>query len=219
MIPQYKLRRLAARAIRVAQDHTAHPSIGLVKDLLTDTAREYISAYDDTSALQKRSLDEYAQGRDAMARFRSTVAELVPALKMHMPGFTLDVALVGVPDDMFESVSVLIDTLSDLQTKPEVVTTSIIPALEAALTEAEKEWREAEASRVSLQESQARLRDKAAPFYHNLKLFRRTLAGALGRAHHDYRKLRDMSAGIQDEDDPAEPAEPAAPTPPTPPVE
>jgi len=50
MIPQYKLRRLAARSIRVAQDHASHPSIGLVKDLLTDTAREYISAYDDTSA-------------------------------------------------------------------------------------------------------------------------------------------------------------------------
>ncbi|MBU1535342.1 hypothetical protein KKF84_08470 [Myxococcota bacterium] len=211
MLSQYKLRRLAARAVRVAEAHSSQPSIAMVKDIIVLSAQEFINSYETTAILQKNSLNEYKQGREAMERFKSIMTELVPALKMYIPSLTVNIDSIGVPDDMFESVSALIDMVSEVESKPEMVTTSIIPALESALTTAEKEWREAESSRVAIQESQRLLREKADNFYYHLKLFRRTLASAIGRNHYDYRKIKDTSANISDADDPAEPT-PDTPT-------
>ncbi|MBU1241024.1 hypothetical protein KKF84_18540 [Myxococcota bacterium] len=60
-----------------------------------------------------------------------------------------------------------------------------------------------------------RTREKADNFYYNLKLFRRALASAIGRSHHDYRKIRDSSADVRDSEDPAEPVAPVTPVTPS----
>jgi hypothetical protein len=207
MLSQYKLRRLAARTIRVALTHEGNSSVSVIKPVITLSAENFMTSYDKALRLEKESLREYKEGRDAILKFKLSIGELVPAININLPDFAAKVDTQSVPDDMFESVSMLIDDLIDLEQKPEPITVTVIPALENALITAEKEWREAETSRVDLQESQRVLRTNADAFYNDLKLFRRTLASTIGRNHYDYKKLKDNNASTKDPADPQEPQE------------
>lgn len=103
--PQWKLRRLASRALRIVKRRAPEwPAIAAFLPTLVPKAEGFIAAYDNAAKYQANWKKEMAEGRGAIGILLKAIQAWVPLLKRDIPGF--DGSIYGdhpeVPDDVIE---------------------------------------------------------------------------------------------------------------------
>lgn len=215
--PQWKLRRLAPRALRVMKRRAASsPAVAAHMAQLGPQSEAYMAAYDRAVKYAMTMKKEMGEGRTAVAGLLKQMQAWVPLLLRDLPGF--DGSIYGdkpaVPDDVLEDGERLLSVIDEARTargEPLPYRQQAMDAIGAALTAAIKEWSEAEAADREYQKVYSDLRAQADGLQRDLVTLRRTLLAELGSKDKDYQKLRAERAGYpDDEDDPAAPSAPAA---------
>lgn len=223
--PQWKLRRLAGRTVRVhARQREKDPALGAF-DSTSATASEFITVYDRLRNLAKLRMQERREGKEA-------ISELVDRLRVWAPRVERDVEEVvsseygenpGVPDDVLNDAKVLIDHVTayaDRAGEPLAYAEALQTDLGGALATAEAEWAEAEQAQEGFAELRKTLHAIGLALEQDLVVYRRSLRQVIGATHPDYQKLRTERIRLVDEDDDAvaaalpeglEPKAPAAP--------
>jgi hypothetical protein len=217
-ISAWKARRQAGRVPGVLERHADKPAIRAYQATLGGKAHDFTVAYDAAATYATRHAREFAEGRAAVADLARKLASWAPLVAGAVPGVaeTDLTARHDIPDDLFTATSHVLDLVHDAGDALPFAA-DLAAELEPALATAQKEWHEAVAADVTYQSLLKAQRDALAVFDAELQRFRRTLAGALGRSHKDYQKLRAEKAHLPDDDDDATaPAPPADAEPPTP---
>lgn len=210
--PQWKLRRLAPRAIRVhdrrSESNAALKSFGTT---MVPLATAFIGSYDSVKRFNTKWQKEMREGRGAVSALITSIRSWLPRLGVDIPQFDRSTfADTNVPDDVMEDAQRLLETVEDhqeLAQDPENKLKSLAYAeelqaeLEPALELALKEWREAEEADSEYQQALARTRQLANDFEHELVAYRATLSTTFGRSDADYQKLRTAKASASDPDD------------------
>ena len=215
--PQWKLRRLASRALRIVKRRSQYtPAIGAFLTTLVPSAEAYTAVYDRAIKFQANWKKEMAEGRTAVAVLLKGIQSWSPLLKRDIPGF--DGSIYGdhpeVPDDVIEDGERMISVIEefrDLQGAALAYQKAALDELGPALQAAVKEWTEAEAADAEYQKDFAQVRAMADKLQQDLVALRRTLMATAGRADKDFQKLRVERAAEADEDD--DPNTPAPPKP------
>lgn len=217
--PQWKLRRLASRTLRVFERRSPNSdSLKAFGPTLVPTARDFIASYDGVKRFGAKWQKEMAEGRGAVFTLVSQMREWLPRLSVDLPHFDRSTfADTSVPDDVMEDAERLRDTIEDHealaadaanQLKPLPYATDLLAKLGLAYAAATKEWREAEEADSHYQQALAKTRALAGQLQQELVAFRETLASVVGRSDMDYQKLRTQRAATADPED-----DPDAPTP------
>jgi hypothetical protein len=215
--PQWKLRRLAPRAVRIANRRAQQsPALAAFLATLAPKAEAYVAAYDHAAKFQANWKKEMAEGRSAVARLLKGIQSWAPLLKRDIPGF--DGSTYGdnpeVPDDVIEDgerMMSVVEEFRDSLGAPLAYHKAALDSLGPLLQGAVKEWSEAEAADAEYQKDFAAVRAMADSLQRDLAAFRRTLMATVGRKDKDFQKLRVEHAGEPDEDD-----DPNVPVPPKP---
>lgn len=222
--PQWKLRRLASRAIRVverrSEQNAALKSFG---SSLVPVANDYIASYDGVKRFGAKWQKEMAEGKGAVSALITVMRAWLPRLSVDLPHFDRSTfADTAVPDDVMEDAERLRDTIDDHEAlaadpanelKPLSYASDLTSKLDAAYAAATKEWREAEEADSEYQQALQKTRALAGQLQQELVAFRETLMTVVGRSDTDYQKLRTQRAAAPDpEDDPVAP-KPAEPEP------
>jgi len=213
--PQWKLRRLAPRAIRIVKRRSPDSKvIATFAQTAVPKAEAYMSTYDRSMKYHANWKREMEEGRTAIARLLKQIQAWSPLLKRDVPGF--EGSVYGdqpvVPDDVIEDgerMASVIDEFRDGKGNPLAYQKEALEQLGPVLEAATKEWTEAEAADSEHQKLLASVRDMADDLQKDLIALRRCLLIAVGRSDRDYQKLRSERAGLPDEDD-----DPNAPQPP-----
>lgn len=216
--PQWKLRRLAARTIKVHGRHKAvSGAIAAYEGSLIPSCVAYVAAYDAAASYQPKWRKEMDEGKGAMAALITAISAWKPHLARELPG--LDIATIGdkptVPEDLVEDGFRLSEALGQIKGADGATpgwATHASTELDTLSQSAERETDEAAAADAQLAELLAAVRASGVAFEGHLSLFRQTLRSVLGRSHPDFQKLRAEKATATDEDD-----DPGAPQP-SPPV-
>lgn len=215
--PQWKLRRLAPRAIRIVKRRAPDSKvIATFAQTTVPKAEVYMATYDRSVKDRANWKKEMQEGRTAVGTLVKRIQSLAPLLKRDVPGF--DGSVYGdqpvVPDDVIEDgerMRSVIDEFRDGSGNPLFYQKEALEQLEPALQAATKEWSEAEAADSGYQKLLASVRDMGDDLQKDLVALRRCLLITVGRPDRDYQKLRAERAGLPDEDD-----DPNAPKPPEP---
>ncbi len=215
--PQWKLRRLAPRAVRILKRRAgASPAVGAHMATVGPQAETYTAAYDRAVKYATTWKKEMEEGRTAVAALLKQIQAWVPLLLRDVPGFDGSVYgdKPGVPDDVLEDGERLLSVIDEARTaKGEQLSyrQQALAVLDPLVKAAVKEWGEAEAADKEYQSVMASLRTQADELQRSLVSLRHTLLIEVGRKDKDYQKLRAERAGYPDEDD--DPAAPPAPAP------
>ena len=222
MTAQWRLRRLASRALKVLErNESASPAIAAFEGPMETSARGYIKAYALASGYEAKWRVEMAEGRGAMAELKRELDVWKPHVARERPGFDLTSIAdrPTVPEDLIEDALALADELDavrDERGRTVAWAAGGAKGIRAKADTAEKETDEAAAADAKYSTLLAEVRNTAAVFQAELGRFRETLRGVLGSTHPDVVKLRTTRAGTTDvDDDPTapQPADPAAPAP------
>jgi hypothetical protein len=217
VVPQWLLRRLASRFIRIVKRRAPQsPVIEAFLQFAVPKAEQYIAAYDKSMKFDADWKREMAEGRGAIVVLLKQIRAWAPLVKRDVPGF--DTSTYGdqpdVPDDVLEDgerLASVIQEFRDNQGNALPYQKAALDALSVALQAAAKEWAEAEAADSQHQQLLASVRELAASLQQELVALRRSLMAVAGRTDRDYLKLRVEHAGTPDEDD--DPNAPPAPKP------
>jgi hypothetical protein len=213
-VPNWKRRRLAARALRVqARRATSSPPIKAFGATLVPKAQAFIDAYDKAAMHETAWKREMNEGRGAIAALLVQMRSWLPVIHGDVP--TLNTSTFGdnpeVPDDVIGDAERLIAEATDAKTAlgdPLPYLAELQTTFGAELEKARTEWKEAEASDSSYQLLLATARETGDVFDNELTRFRRTLAAVAGRQDKDYQKLRASRVSHADEDDDGSPEPP-----------
>lgn len=221
--PQWKLRRLAARAQRILERRSSEsPAIAAFNNTLLPVATDFITTYDGVKRFNARWQKELREGHGAVADLVAAIRAWLPRLSKDIPHFDRSTfADTSVPDDVIEDAERLRDTVeahqelaaqSENALTPLPYAADLLGHLDPVYAAALKEWHEAEEANAQYQQALAATRALAGQLQRELVLFRETLVMLVGRSDVDYQKLRDARAATPDpEDDPNAPvAAPAA---------
>lgn len=211
--PNWKLRRLAARTLRVIERHkTAAPVVAAFEITLAPKATEFVETYDRLRLVENQRQVDVAEGHAAAKALAGKVrswANQVSATKMiAMFDATTYGNRPGVPDDVITDANHLVESVkgktSDGETAPAWVA-PLLADLEPAIALAQKEWAEAEALKSEYTSLINKIRTCGEDFSDLLIAFRRTLRSTIGSAHPDFQSLRvvriDRSAVDEEEGD------------------
>lgn len=196
--PQWKTRRLAARALRVLARHkAADPTLASYETTLIPAAEAFIVSYDQLRVLSARRATEYDEGKaavDALGRAVRSWAVQIEALSL-ISGFKSGdfVDSLRVPDDVLSDAVTFMDTLSaHTEVNPDTVPflDSLKADITAKLETARLEWQEAEAVRTDYKRIVEENRVAEAAVNAQLVAFRKSLANVLGTSHPDHQTLR-----------------------------
>jgi hypothetical protein len=207
-----KARRIAARVGDVLERNHDQPAVRAYEATIGPKAQAFIAAYDAAARYASKRAHEFQEGQAAKAVLLGKLRAWVPVVARSVPG--LDEAAFGahpdVADDLMADAERLLDLVHDQKAGGAALPfgADLAADLEPALAAAHKEWSEAVAADVAYQSLLKAQRETLAAFDAEIQPFRRTLAGALGRSHKDYQKLRAEKAHMAEEDD--EPTAPAA---------
>ena len=204
VVSQVTLRRLAARALRVLERHKdTEPAIGALVGSLDVDAKAFIEAYDAVmSGSPSRRLGSSSSS--------APVDALVKKQRMWLALLTKDVPQFkrseylqnkGVADDVATSTSQLLGAVEDYNSaaaEPLPYTDELTADLEAALSELQGSVGARNTARADYSALLATARQRAEAFYRELIALRSTLSAAVGRAHPDYRLLRNPSGQTGD---------------------
>jgi hypothetical protein len=225
--PQWKVRRLASRAVRVVERRGAEDlTLKAFETTLIPVANQFIASYDGIKRFNAKWQKELREGHGAVADLIKTIRKWLPRLAADIPHFDRSTfADTAVPDDVIEDAQRLRETIEDHQElqaepgsglKPLGYASALLADLETSFGRALKEWREAETADSAYQQALERTRRLAGEFFQELIAFRETLASVVGRSDTDYQKLRTSRATTQDtEDDPNAPVAAVSSTTPT----
>jgi hypothetical protein len=206
-VPNWKRRRLAARALRIqARRAPSSPPINAFGATLVPKALTFIEAYDKAAMHETAWKREMNEGRGAIAKLLVQMRSWLPVIHGDVP--TLNTSTFGdnpeVPDDVIADGERLLKEATDAKTPlgdPLPYLTELQTSFGADLEKARTEWKEAEASDSSYQLLLATVRATGDAFNSELTRFRRTLAAVAGRQDKDYQKLRAERVTHPDEDD------------------
>ncbi|MBU1241423.1 hypothetical protein KKF84_03825 [Myxococcota bacterium] len=213
--PFWKLRRLAARCLRVLdRKKGTDPVFSAFEFGLRPVATNFISAFDEIGKAKATLKQEKDEGRTAVERLFTVTRAWLPLLKRDIPGFeTMEfTSNKDVLDDILEDAVRLHGVVMDYaegSSAPLPYAADCLSSLDTAINSAQKEITEAEQSDVTYQSLARSLREMATELEKQMVAFRRTLAVVSGRTDKDYQKLRLARVGTPDVDD-----DPAAPLPP-----
>lgn len=214
--PQWKLRRLAPRTLRIIERRKGEqPILAAYEATLVPAARSLIETYDAAGRYQSTWRKEMNEGRGASQALLTAMRGWLPIVQRDVPGF--DGASYGdkpqVPDDVIEDAGRLCDVVAEHEADgktPLTYAKSLLAAMVPLLQAAQKEWHEAEAADKKYQSLLAQSRAAAEAFDAQLKPFRRSLVSIVGNSDADYQKLRATRAHLSDtEDDAGAPSAPA----------
>ncbi|MBI2571764.1 MAG: hypothetical protein HYV63_32540, partial [Candidatus Schekmanbacteria bacterium] len=150
--PNWKLRRLAPRAIRVlARRGAESPAMAAYDPVLKEHATAFIAAYDATLRHSSTWRRELYEGRGAAAAMLAAVRAWLPLLARDVPGFDAASYAGGsaVPDDLLADAERLAEQIEEARTpvgEPLPYVAAALAALDTATVAARKEWAEAEAA-------------------------------------------------------------------------
>lgn len=213
--PQWKLRRLAPRALRIIKRRAGtSPALAAHLSTMGPQAEAYVAAYDRVVKYAMTRKKELEEGKTAIKALLKEIRGWVPLLLRDIPGF--DPSVYGdrpeVPDDVLEDGERLlsvIDEARDGKGEPLSYRQQALETLGAAVKAALKEWGEAEAADKEYQNVNNEMHVQASNLQRDLVILRRTLLATVGSTDMDYQKLRVERAGEpDDEDDPSAPSAP-----------
>lgn len=213
---QWKLRRLAPRALRVLERRSPDDaSVKSFETTLGPIARDYIASYDGVKRFNVTWQKELSEGHGAVSSLIQTIRAWLPRLSQDVPHFDRTTfADTRVPDDVMEDAERLQETVEEhqslAQTSEQVASlpyaADLLGQLQPVYSTAAKEWHEAELAATQYQQALAKTRALAGQLHQELTAFRQTLASVVGRSDTDYQKLRVQRASTADpEDDPSAP--------------
>ncbi len=222
MTAQWKLRRLASRALKVLSRHQeSNAAIGAFVAPIRTASEAFIKAHSQVGGYVVKWRTEMSEGRGAMMELRREINAWKPHLARERPGFDLTTIAdrPSVPEDLIEDGFMLAEQLDLVQgpggTTPDWAS-SAAATLRTKCEMAEKETDEAATADSMYNGFLREARDTAAAFEAELGRFRATLRSVLGSAHPDVQKLRTNRATTSDvDDDPNAPApsDPVTPAP------
>ncbi len=223
-VPQWKLRRLAPRALRVTE-RRAVESVALQRceSTLVPVAKEFIASYDRVKGFNTKWRREMSEGHGAVRELILTIRRWLPRLAADVPHFERSTfADTAVPDDVMEDAERLKETVLDHQELAAIqegvrvlpYASDLLAELDPAYDAANEEWSEAEHTDSEYQRALTNTRRLAGQLQHELVVFRQTLASVVGTSDLDYQKLRVVRASAPDPEDDAQAPRSLGTTPP-----
>ena len=235
-LAQWKLRRLANRALRVlAQHRNASPMIAGYETSLP-AAVESFEQKQSELAMQDAATRQLSHGgyQEAELLLRAMRGWLALVAR-DVPGFDTAefIARASVPDDVITQAFRLIEFVKRRQAEaPIACGDQVLANLAPLAASARQEWEQVQSALARTQEVRSECREAGVALQAQLVAFRRSLRAALGGTHRDYQLLRasrmigeagndedsdeaDDSDDAEDESDEAE-VEETAVTPPLP---
>jgi hypothetical protein len=199
-VPQWKLRRIAGRALRVLDDHGPHSAIIASYDTSVRAAvATFVQAHD---ALAVRSTDVHALGRTsnhALGALLRAMRGWVGVVARDLPGFApLALPDHPTPDDLLAQTDQLLEVVQQLDATA-TWRDALVNDLEALLERSRDGLHQLRTGRATVQALQARNREAGAALQAQLVPFRRSLRAVLGPSHLDYQSLR--VSRVRDTDD------------------
>ncbi len=202
--PNWKLRRLADRTLRVHQRKSAGtPALAAFTDTLIPKTQAFIAAYDAARNSEANWKKEMKEGKGAVSNLVRLMRGWLPSFTRDIPGFSpSDFAdRPDVPDDVLADATRLLEAGAQNGAPPKAWQASFDAEFTPAFNAAVKEWHEAEAKDAGYQQLLKTSREAAALFDAELQLFRVSLAAMVGTHDKDYQKLRAEKAATKDEED------------------
>ncbi len=205
-LPQWMLRRLAPRALRVLErQEQREPALAAHRGRVGASAETFIAAYDGVSTFVSASGPSRSGQTESIDQLKRKLSGWTPLLVDDLAGFDRgDFAADGaVPDDLFQRVERLIKIVEANGTEGGSVpyAQALIDDLQAALDEAKADSKVLGASSSEEADLRSAARVAADVFHRDLIAFRRTLRAHVGRSHPEYQKLRVVRVRSTDADD------------------
>lgn len=210
--PQWKYRRLAARALRILERTQAlDTTLTAYNTTLKPAAEAYIKSYDRLRVLTKRRATEHREGKLAIHELARSVrawAGQIQALDVVKNLSVGDyINTPDVPDDVIADAQAFMELLNDHdEVNPETVPyiAELREDMNLRLAKAELEWSEAEVASEEWQELVETNRTAQKALNAQLIAFRRNLAAIVGTKHPAYQSLRSSRISRMDQEDGAD---------------
>lgn len=211
--PQWKLRRLASRVLRVQdRQRGKEPALAAFDHSLLPATEEFIEAFTKVNTYAASRAREHREGKTSIAALGKKTRVWAVVVAVDIGPFRASVLgkKPDVPDAVIADAEILLKTArghkgADGKKLPYLE--SLEEDLGAVLAEAKKEWDEAEAAASDYNALRRKAHDAAYRFERHLIAYRRALKAVIGRAHPDYQKLRAKRAPSPDRDDDQEAAD------------
>ncbi len=211
--PQWKNRRLAARALRVvARTHSLDRTLESYLHTLVPAAEAFIESYDQVRVAEKTRRQALSEAKAVVQTLTHAVrawAGQVSAMEL-VEGFSAREYAdnPGVPDDVINGANALLVILAGLDQFNEATVPFLrlaVEDIEEKLAFAREAWTRAEAARAKFQLLVESNRAAERKFNVLLVAFRKSLAATVGTASPEYQSLRarKVSRGEKDHDRPA----------------
>ena len=199
-ISQEKLRRLAARSIRVLNRHKeAAPAVSAYVGTLDAAAQAFIVAFDEVHSSRPSRGATRRSGKEGTEQLVKTLRMWLALVDKDVTSFDRSNYLLRpvVTDDVVADGEQLLAVVEDFATgagDPLPYADELRTDLEAAIDAARADYVSHNASRAELASLLSDARTKAEAFYEELVAFRRTLRAFLGSTHPDFGLLRNKAA-------------------------
>ncbi len=210
-ISQEKLRRLAARSIRVLNRHKdAAPAVGAYVGSLDTSAQAFVAAFDQVHSARPARGASRSSGKEGTENLVKTLRMWIALVDKDVPSFDRSNYLLRpvVTDDVVADGEQLLAVVEDYATgegQGLSYADELRADVEAAIEAARADYVSHNANRAEFAALLSDARTKAEAFYEELVAFRRTLRAFLGSTHPDFGLLRNKAArpgaSESDEDD------------------
>jgi hypothetical protein len=205
-VTQWKLRRLASRALRVLERRKEeNPLFAAYEYSLVPAAENFIKAYDSLSRYKVNVKKEKTESKVAARDLFLTTRGWLPLLKRDIPQFNeQDFNNTQLMDDILEDGNRLYDFVTDYRNSEGnelPYAQDCLAGIDEKLTAALKEINEAENADSVYQAMRKHSRNSAVQLQSEIVAFRKSLAVIAGRNSTDYQKLRESKSHLKDEDD------------------
>lgn len=207
-VPQWMLRRLAPRALRVLErQESREPALAAHRGRVGVSAQDFINAYDDVSTFTTSSGPSRSGRNESIEQLRRKLSGWTPLVAGDLPGFDRSefAADETVADDLFQRVERLLKIVERQATDGVTLpyAENLATDLGEALAAAKEDAKVVGTSSSEEADLRAAARDAADRFHDDLISFRRTLRAHVGRSHPEYQKLRVARVRSTDADDDA----------------
>jgi hypothetical protein len=203
-VPNWKLRRMVPRALRVLGKHK-----GSFEELkrfegIVPAAQRFVELY-DASRVGETPRQEVIDARKALRKLELGIRRWTGILTRDIPGFTLASFLDGasLSDDLIGGAKRFLDLVRGFKganSEPLEYAADVVARVTPLLDEATRCWDAAQDHMATERELLRQTREAAAIVQRELVALRRTLKVILGATHRDYQVLR-LSRVAQDEDE------------------
>lgn len=204
-VPNWKLRRMVPRALRVLGNHKgSFEELKAIELTLVPAAQRFVELY-DTARVSETPRREVSESRKALRRLELGIRRWTGIVTRDIPGFTLASFLDGdaLSDDLIGGAERFLEVVRGFKGSngeaPSYVA-DLLARVTPLLEEATQSWDAAQNHMAAERELLRQTRAAAALVQKELVALRRTLRATLGSTHRDYQVLRIVRVA-QDEDE------------------